>query len=528
MADLAPDINAGWILAHRPVLTQQQFDSLAVEFAHPGSLEALTSLMQFLIFGNAQVGKLAAATIHRILLACDPLSLAALDGRVRQMNYFANASGKDNNAVKLSLGFTGALGALSFHPSGFVREAAIHELVKVHTGDELPFLLIRANDWVPQVCRIAKEGFLERCVDVRAHWLVKNLPLIVRLQSQSREDHRELLQAVEACLNKPACRELLRLAIPATDRATRRSAFQILSKREPSETDWLYIALRGDDAVLRLWAARDLKLRLNSADSEALLLQLASDRSMPVRREALYGYVEKFPALAQSKVREFLLDVHPAIREAARYFLRGSGDTDFAECYRSAIAARSEKSLTAALAGLGETGTAADAALIEHFLTHPTVRVRRSAVQAWIRLASTTPADQFLPFLFDAAPSVARIAFQALLRKLPGLPPEKLWQALVEKNALPHTRLSLISLVRHLPWWDSAPLLVRSLAINETTRELALHQLTRWRTNAGRSTVRPTVKKLQMLQDALARNGQLLDEPSAHDIRWHIDSAQHS
>jgi hypothetical protein len=39
----------------------------------------------------------------------------------------------------------------SFHPSGYVREEAIAHLAAVWDGTELPFLLIRVNDWVAPV-----------------------------------------------------------------------------------------------------------------------------------------------------------------------------------------------------------------------------------------------------------------------------------------------------------------------------------------------------------------------------------------
>lgn len=50
------------------------------------------------------------------------------------------------------------LGLASFHFNGHVRESAVRPLGDVFNGTELPFLLLRLNDWVPQVRGTAGES----------------------------------------------------------------------------------------------------------------------------------------------------------------------------------------------------------------------------------------------------------------------------------------------------------------------------------------------------------------------------------
>ncbi len=54
-------------------------------------------------------------------------------------------------------GGQGLLRAASAHWNGFVRQAAVERLAREADGAELPFLLVRLNDWVWQV-RSAAEG----------------------------------------------------------------------------------------------------------------------------------------------------------------------------------------------------------------------------------------------------------------------------------------------------------------------------------------------------------------------------------
>src|SRR3954447_18043505 len=39
---------------------------------------------------------------------------------------------------------------LSMHADGYLREVALRSLNAIHDGSEIPFLLLRLNDWVPQ------------------------------------------------------------------------------------------------------------------------------------------------------------------------------------------------------------------------------------------------------------------------------------------------------------------------------------------------------------------------------------------
>ena len=93
-------------------------------------------------------------------------------------------------------------------------------------------------------------------------------------------------------------------------------------------TEVLADGLACADTVIRLWAARELRRRLDGDALREALGRIDRDRFMPVRREALYGHVEQLPAFAGAYLRHALFDPHPSIREAARFHLdkRGEGD----------------------------------------------------------------------------------------------------------------------------------------------------------------------------------------------------------
>ena len=56
------------------------------------------------------------------------------------------------------------LGIASFDPDGYLREAALKEMEQLDTGNILPYVLLRLNDWVPQVATLAQD-ILKKMLD---------------------------------------------------------------------------------------------------------------------------------------------------------------------------------------------------------------------------------------------------------------------------------------------------------------------------------------------------------------------------
>ncbi|RKN33870.1 HEAT repeat domain-containing protein [Micromonospora musae] len=109
-------------------------------------------------------------------------------------------------------------------------------------------------------------------------------------------------------------------------------------------------------------------------------------------------------------------------RDAARRL-----GVDAREHYRTTVSAG--EPAPGAIAGLAETGSAADAPLLRPLLTHPQARVRGQAVRA-LRLLDAVVAREVLALLRDPSPAVVR-EVTAALGPLPGaLPPGLPWQLL--------------------------------------------------------------------------------------------------
>lgn len=509
--------NSRWKPAER--LTAQQEAAEIRAIGDAGEPAAVPALSGMLADARELVSTTTVMALAQIMERCGPAMLAQLDAMVREVSEWRWGRVKPTDVPQIALGVTSVLGVLSFNSSGFVREAAVRVLANIHDGQELPFLLIRLNDWVKQVRDAAKEAVDRRITSANAPHFVRCLPLTYRLGDQSREDHTAVIASISDLLRQPESQPSLHEALAAPDPQTRRLAFRVLVDMPGADLHpVLETALASSDPVLRFSAAHELRGRLDGQPLQVVLERLKSDRLMSVRREALYGYVEKLPDLASDVLHAALLDPHPSMREAARFYLRRSGMEDFAGFYRNLLEEATGSELAAAFAGLGETGTVQDGPRLAALLTHSNARVRRAAVRAVGRLDTESFVDALLKALQDPFASVAKAA-RSVLETHPRLvPPERLW-SIFEDGEQPHTRRIALALMAKLGWWDSVWLLITAAdSADPTSRERAVGYLRDWQHDTGRLFARPRRQQVEALEQALRQHGAALDQAMQADL----------
>src|SRR6266513_1570218 len=144
-------------------------DEIIRRIADAGEPAAIPDLLPILIIGGRKRILASAKAIHHLLQMLNPTDFVRFDEFVRQgysdwcvrREPWYLMKPKDVGHLA-SMGEMSAslLGIASCHTNGHVREAAVRELGKTETGTELPFLLIRANDWVPEIRSSARDFLL--------------------------------------------------------------------------------------------------------------------------------------------------------------------------------------------------------------------------------------------------------------------------------------------------------------------------------------------------------------------------------
>lgn len=395
----------------------------------------------------------------------------------------------------------------SFHPNGFVRAAAVRLLDEVSDGSELPFLLVRCNDWVPAVQSAAVAAVERRLLSSYAPHFIASVYLGERLIDQRRNKLDALHQRVQLLLRSPSASAVREAALGSTDRHVRRAAFLLSAEADAVDLRGLVLrALDSDDLGMRLWAVRMARVRLLGPALQEVLGQARADRSVPVRREALMGFLDDPSALRQS-----LLDPCKSLRELVRFYLRQQGPLDFAPIYRQevmrlavlgtqpGVGAR----LATAIAGLGETGSASDADSIELFTIDDRPRVRKAALLALGRLAGEGGQATLAAALSDPHPGVCQAALHALGGRLLLVGETAVWRAFGEQRS-PQCRRYLVRALAYLPRWASVRCLLRASGDPDpAVAAEAQLRLLRWL--AATNTTRPTSEELATIYALLGQ-----------------------
>ena len=138
--------------------TQHVLDA-APEITDPNAIYSFIPLM---FVKNKTVSRLANEKIHALLNTVPIHLLNKIDEKIRNSNfskhydqiseYWYGLSPSIFDYYKSpSIEFFVILKILCCHPSGYIRYKAIKTFADNSTQDAIPFLLIRANDWVEEI-----------------------------------------------------------------------------------------------------------------------------------------------------------------------------------------------------------------------------------------------------------------------------------------------------------------------------------------------------------------------------------------
>lgn len=398
------------------------------------------------------------------------------------------------------------LGLLSFHHNGYVRERAIKLLAGIADGSEIPFLLIRLNDWVSPVADAAAKALKQRLNDAHLPYLLRHIALVLRLLQLRRRDLSEVVGLVGDLLTRVENDAALAEAILSPNRELRRGVVHIgLRRGGEAACRTVRHGLGSEDPVVRLWCVKQLEDRFHGDDNslDAILERLVTDRSMPVRREALRTVARVHRERERDVWQSALLDESVAIRELAQVCLRRLGVANLAEFYRQALLNTPDS--ISALSGLCETGVADDLPVIRGYLSHGFANRRSAALRGVGRIAGAAAFEEIVACLRDPSPKVTRLAVKLLRDELPTADLAPLY-TVVRQATWPHSRIAALRLISNAGKWRSLPWLIKaSDHWDQETGEEAAKLFESWfhHPHVNRVWTRPSAEDRREIHSAL-------------------------
>ncbi|MEV4657300.1 hypothetical protein [Micromonospora sp. NPDC049301] len=397
----------------------------AVADAALGRWEALNQLVGALL--EVDAAPEAEARSALAVVAADPGLVVRLDAHARREPWYGPY--REPTLRRVTECFSGpasgpvAMALASMHPDGRIRERAVAAMLGRPGPSTMPFLVLRTGDWVKPVRDRARAGLALLLSDDPGAWLPAVLPMVLRLDARSRGGFA-VTQVRAALLSSTA--QVWRGLLDAGGQRERRFVFETGLAQ-----GWLPLP----DLVTYALTDRDVRIRSGAAEAACraavwtrrpdVLRRLARTVRSEVRAVALTGLVRSGN---DGEVVAYLDDGAPLVRSVARDAARRLG-IDVRQHYRSAVDVGDPA--LGAIAGLAETGSVTDAALLRPLLAHRQARVRAQAVRG-VRLLDAVVVAELAALVRDPSPAVVR-EVTAALRPLAGaLPPGLPWALLTD------------------------------------------------------------------------------------------------
>lgn len=507
-------------------------EAILTEIGNSGEPAAIIDIIPFILDKRHDVATAAARSVHKLILGITTNELSWMDQALRQKSPYSgdylyewhklspDQLGKVERFEDASVSL---LAIASFHQSGYVREAAVNRLALITSGAELPFLILRVNDWVANVRDAAFAATRSRLKADYARSFIENLPLVSRLEQAGRSDHKPLVQTIYRLLQSGECRTALLESLKSEDRFVKRASFKLaLNSNEPDLPEVVRMALDQKDTIIRLWAAQRVGSAFTGARLDHFLNRMKHDKFMPVRREALRILVQRNSPGLLAELQTALLDTHASMREEARYHLRKLDSTDVTAFYRHHLSAGQGLTLYSVISGLGETGATAHDQLILPYTSHHASKIRGAAIRALAKLNRNAHAGIFIEALRDQVPQVSRQALNALTDNASAINGERIWE-LFSSGAHAHVRRNVLSLIDRLGKWDSIYYLLRALSdSDEAIAAMSRFRIQRWLSRFNRNFSSPSPEQLSRLGKAIEESSNLLDGTIMEQLRFSV------
>jgi hypothetical protein len=490
------------------------------QVAQQGEPGAISVVISYLFSPSAEVRIAASRTVHSLLDRLPPERLRHLG------DMFSESSGwfighewerltpaGAHSLITEASTRTSVVGLLSFHRNGYVRHEAVRLLAQSHDASELPYVLIRQNDWVEPIRSDARRAVEARLDEGHLSDFVTNLSLVIHLLAFQRQDNADVVRRVIGMLVQRKHDKLLAQAIHSPDPTVRRSVVRLALDAEGEHRRWVVEhAMASTDSIIRLWGSRHVRPCFSGKALEGILKSLRRDRFMPVRREALIVEADTSRDSGRGVWRQALLDRNVSIRELARFHLGKLDEVDWPEVYRRALIEHPQS--LAALGGLGETGDRSDLITIRGWLDSPLPSRRRAAVRAFAKVGGESALPDLLKYIQDESPAVIREVRKHLEISPSSLDGERLYRVAMEDHR-GHVRETALRLINAMGKWGSLPWLVRaSVQPDRSTGELAQRLVEAWFTPGACNRVftTPARHERQAIIEALDDSRQEMDE----------------
>lgn len=428
---------------------------------------------------------------------------------------------------------TGAWVELLGSRNGHERQAAVEALQDLRYGEALPALLLRVNDWVPQVRAAAQKAVRVFLDDAFLPNWIRALDSIVALERARRADHQELFDAISSYLRHPARLPAVMAAAGEARTSVKRYVLELQWQQAAGDVpryQLLQQALSGADVI----NARRALARVDAIESTerrcALVGAACCSRFSPIRAQGLRQALSSQRA-TPSLVRAMCLDDSAMVRAIALGALKEQGDVGVVlaqaveQLGRDRISGRSRATALQFLciAMPADAGRHCDAASYSSSVT-----LRRAAFAALLSAADGAgKTELLLRALADPSPKVQRLAVEHVHRGAM-VPPEAQVMGIARSHRTTGALSRAFAVLSHSSAWTRLQWLLHTFdeGLSAAENEVCLQAITQWEIDARSNFSAPTATQRRVVAAGWKSVGPLLAAPLRARIAFHLQTYQ--
>jgi hypothetical protein len=426
----------------------------------------------------------------------------------------------DWRKLKIEKLFTSAMNAderravivfASFNPDGFIREQAVRLMAE--QAGTLPYIILRLNDWVPQVRQSAADAFNKRLNNLSSGELLAALPFAEKLK-------RKYAQSFFSKLASREYREDLKQGLDSHNLRTRRICVQALLDADNPDFELAFQHLKREtDPFIRKMIYE--KLLLMKQDMTEYLYVFLRDRYFANRILALQYLNGTKKNGVMQYAEPMLLDRYSIARGLAREIVQEHiADFDFSKFYSEHIESRT----VPAICGLGETGSKSGAKAIEPYLNDTRVNVARASIIALMRLDHERFEARIIDMLGDSRESVAKTARQMLVKY--GVSDYNRIHEIFHSAPFEHSKIKCATILFSAPKWQSLIYMLEAASSEmKAIRDMAVHSIGLWLFKFNVSFVAATNQEQETIKQLTSAYGGSLPDYMKRELMFIITQA---
>lgn len=342
----------------------------------------------------------------------------------------------------------------TFHSNGYFRQMCMEKLAQY--PDNLPFFVMRLNDWVNEIRQSAYQLAVKRICVCGIQELFSAMPILDKVKNSRRrnESHLTSIEAeIQEQIRKNFTSYPLNL-IHTYDITVKNSIYRFLNQNKVLELSQMerLCSLEKTGYGKRLLLLGIFK---HFDCTEDMILGYLSDKSAIVRYHALDYYYAKRKDVWDG-LEHMLMDKSRKIRDNVNYILKKHTDFDVLAYYKEQL---QKQAHIIAILGIGENGSREDMDIILPYFGSSDERFIKAALQSYGMLAKEQGEEIYWKYLLHPSILLSKQAYRLIKKYDIHYGSKILYETYLECQNRPAAEDFVLLLTKE-PSWCSLPYLL--------------------------------------------------------------------